>query len=526
MGFLRDLVVRIKGDKTQLDSTLKGAESSVNNFGSVLKKVGGLLGVAFGVHEIVAFSKEAVKLAAEAEGVKNAFMKIGDAKGVLESMKRATRGVIEESDLMQLAVKAQNFNIPLKDLSTYLQFATNRAITTGKSVGELADLIVTGLGRKSSRSFIQLGLSAKEVQEAFKSTHGVFDLVTASLKKMGDVEDTASIRYGQMAANVKNLKEAWGEFLNNSKLVQGSIGATTLALDKLATKIPWYTKLWYAFRASVLGTPGIIQNEIDNIPGAKNMGNLPKDLLTMVGPPSVEKGEPIVIDPEEAKKEAEALAKLKKEIDVNYAHQGSLLFNAGESVGKNKAGNVMVQGPNANPAHYGIGSAQWKVAEIDAGNAMADSEAKTQKWADDMDSILKDANANIVSLGVDIIEGLGEALGGGRTLDIGRSLLMSLSGFLAQFGKMLITLAIGEMAFMKSLKDPALWPVALAAGIAMTLAAGAIKGLMSGGLSGSGSSGGGTSSGSSLRTQRIEVYGKIQGKDIVIAQKRYYEDNA
>lgn len=247
MSFVSDLLVRIRGDKTQLDSTLKGAESSMNSFGSIVKKIGGIIGIAFGVSAIVNFSKEAMKLAAEAEGVKNAFMKIGDAKSVLEDMKKATRGVIEESDLMQLAVKAQNFNIPLKDLSTYLEFATNRAITTGKSVSDLSDLIVTGLGRKSSRSFIQLGLSAKDVQEAFKTTGGMLNLVTEALDKMGPVADTAGIRMGTLAANMKNLKESWGEFLNNSKVVENVISGAALTFEKFASKrLTLWEKLMYS----------------------------------------------------------------------------------------------------------------------------------------------------------------------------------------------------------------------------------------------------------------------------------------
>jgi hypothetical protein len=158
---------------------------------------------------------------------------------------------------------------------------------------------------------------------------------------------------------------------------------------------------------------------------------------------------------------------------------------------------------------------------------MADSEAKAQEWADSMDSILREASANLTSLGVDIIEGLGEALGGGKVADIGKSLLMSLAGFLSQFGKMLIALAIGEMAFMQSLKNPALWPVALAAGIAMSLAAGAIKGLMLGGVSGSSgsSSGGGGGSSISAQPQTIIIEGKIKGRDIWISNRRYVEEN-
>jgi hypothetical protein len=215
MGLVNDLIVRIRGDKSQLDSTLEGAKSSLNSFGSIVKKIGGIIGVAFGVHAIVEFTKEAMKAAAEAEGIANAFKKIGD-KSLLSGLKEATRGVVGNTDLMRMAVKASNFNIPLQDLAKYLDFATKRAIQTGKSVGELTDLIVTGLGRKSSRSFIELGLAAKTVQEAFKTPGGMLKLITEQTEKMGDVADTTAEKYQQLAVSFGELKKAWGNWVNNS----------------------------------------------------------------------------------------------------------------------------------------------------------------------------------------------------------------------------------------------------------------------------------------------------------------------
>ncbi len=262
MSWLRDLVVRIKGDKTQLDSTLKGAEGSMTSFGSVVTKIGGLLAAVFSVGAIVSFSKEAAKLAAEAEGVKNAFMKIGSARSVLEDMKRATRGVIDESDLMALAVKAQNFNIPLKDLSKYLEFATNRAITTGKSISELAELIVTGLGRKSSQSFIQLGLSASDVQKAMKETGGMMNLVTSELDKMGPVASTTAVRMETLTANITNFKEAWGEFLNNSSAIKSFFKWLTDEFEIFASKD-------LNFWQKINGSPNDYKKFKDNLDEAK-----------------------------------------------------------------------------------------------------------------------------------------------------------------------------------------------------------------------------------------------------------------
>lgn len=242
MSWVSDLLVRIRGDKTQLDSTLAGAKTSLNSFGNIVTKIGGILGVAFGIHAIVNFTKECMRLAGEAEGVKNAFAKIGDPR-LLEGLKKATRGVIEESDLMQLAVKAKSFNIPLKDLATYLEFATNKAIELNKPIGEMADLIVTGLGRGStaSRSLVQLGISTNDYKEALKTTGGVLALINSKLAEMGDVADTASIRYGKFTTNIKELKIAFGELINNSKIINKIVSDATIAI----TKVPENKKIGF-----------------------------------------------------------------------------------------------------------------------------------------------------------------------------------------------------------------------------------------------------------------------------------------
>jgi len=91
---------------------------------------------------------ECVKLAAAGEGVKMAFDKIGN-QALLNDLRTATRGAVDDLSLMKAAVQANNFKIPLETLGTLLQFAGNRALETGEDFDYLLDSIVNGLGRKS-----------------------------------------------------------------------------------------------------------------------------------------------------------------------------------------------------------------------------------------------------------------------------------------------------------------------------------------------------------------------------------------
>jgi hypothetical protein len=609
MGFLRDLVVRIKGDKTSLDSTLKGAEGSVSKFSGAVKALGGIIAAAFSVGAIISFTKESMKLAAEAEGVKNAFAKLEGSKKLVNDLTTATRGMIDDSDLMALAVKAQNFKIPLKDLSTYLEFATNRAITTGKSVSELTELIVTGLGRKSSRSFIQLGFAAKDVQEAMKSTGGMMSLVKKALADMGPVADTMQVKFDRYATSVKNLKESWGEFVNKSKVINDVISGTAKTFERLGDsgltawqkimmgdkqyrewlqksqgasaidfegysndQLAKYVKeretyihrLNASTKNASLGEKSDIKIEIkkteeeialvNKLIAANKTKNVvsAETIVTLAGlEEELKNGEEALKTmsitetdlrvaqqktnaalreqiaelsklSQTAKEAAEALDKLKKANEPIYAKYGQTM--GGISGVKPTTSGTLAGAPNITPNQ---GTIDYKAAQIDADNAMTAAELRLEQFNADIRNVLNELNYMVQDFAAQFLDAIGQALAGGNTKDLGKGLLIALANFMVQFGVMLLTTGLGLKAFAESMNNPENAGIAIAAGAALIIAGGAIKGLLSKGAKGGGGSsgGGGYSAAAMEKAMKIEVYGKIEGKDIAITSRRYVEDN-
>lgn len=224
MSLLSNLIVRIRGDKTQLDSTLKSAEGSVSKFGSAVKRVGGVIAAAFSVAAIAAFAKNIVGLAAQAEGVKAAFDRLNNP-GLLTALRTATRGTVSDLQLMTKAIQAQNFKIPLSQLATYFEFATKRAIQTGESVDYLVDSIITGIGRKSVLVMDNLGISAVQLQKEVKRT-GDFtaaagNIIRSELTSMGDVADTTATKVASIKTAFENLKTGIGMKITESSVFQG-----------------------------------------------------------------------------------------------------------------------------------------------------------------------------------------------------------------------------------------------------------------------------------------------------------------
>ena len=203
------------------------------------KKIGGALGVAFGAVQLVNFGKEAVQLAGKVEGVRNAFQRLNQPN-LLENLRTATRGTVNDLTLMQAAMRANNFQIPLENLARYFEFAQKRASQTGESVDFLVDSIVNGIGRKSPLILDNLGISAVRLREKFKGidvelvgvgevAKAVGDIVQDELAKMGNVALTTADRLAQLNAKWDNMKVVVGEgivdvFSSFERLAQNTYG--------------------------------------------------------------------------------------------------------------------------------------------------------------------------------------------------------------------------------------------------------------------------------------------------------------
>jgi len=230
-------------------SGLSAAEVKVTGLGRMLMGLGGIMAAAFSVGKIIAFSKESMNLAANMEGVHTAFNRIGQSSKVFDELKVATRGATDNFKLMQMAVKATDAGIATKDLITYLNFASARAITLGKSVDEFSDIIVKGAIRKFARSMAPMALSVKEVTAAFK-TNSFPQYIEAQTKKMGEVTDTMQIKLARYTTSVTNLKLAYGDWLIKSDLVSGAVTGLTHRMEILGdTSLTAWQKFWMGWAA-------------------------------------------------------------------------------------------------------------------------------------------------------------------------------------------------------------------------------------------------------------------------------------
>lgn len=222
-GILEQKLQEVSGRMAELKQNAKSfgelaASDQANGmlYGNMMTKAAELFGsYAQGFKDSV---KELIdgglEMAETADGVTKAFKDM-DQPDLLENLRKATKGTVNDVQLMTAAVKANDFRIPLEDLGKYLEFAQLKAQQTGQSVDYMTDSIVTGLGRKSPLILDNLGISAAEISEKTKETgdfmKAVAEIVDTQLAAAGETYISAADRAAQKTVELQNAQKALGD---------------------------------------------------------------------------------------------------------------------------------------------------------------------------------------------------------------------------------------------------------------------------------------------------------------------------
>lgn len=302
------LSAEFKRLKTELDAATKSAynlasaqkqtaastQSMATQFGNLYQATKLILtaGIA---KEVVSISLEMARLAGNVDGVSRAFKsQIPNSVSLLDRLRKATQGTVGDLDLMQRALKAQNFGIDVQRLPELLEFAAIRAQQTGESVDYLVNSIVDGLGRKSLLKLDNLGISASRLKEEFNGaslaslsvaqvTEGVANIVREETEKMGGYVKTSATAVEQLTVSWEKLRISLAqrlelgtsgltEFLNTS--LQGLrnlvVGSKELFLEEArrlgaadALRVV-ESKEYKAFADNQQGKFDLIQQEINS----------------------------------------------------------------------------------------------------------------------------------------------------------------------------------------------------------------------------------------------------------------------
>jgi hypothetical protein len=216
-------------DTREFRNGIRQADRELKDWSRGIDKIGSMLGAAFAVGVIADFTMEAVKLGDQLEAAGKGFERFGN-QADLERLRTATRGMVSDVKLLQQAVSAGNFGIPVKELGNLFEFAQKRAKETGQEVDYLTNSIVTGIGRKSPLILDNLGISASMLRDKLHGvtvesasialvTKAVGEIASEQLKLMGDTVQDATTSSQQLLATWENFKAESGQIF--SPIVNG-----------------------------------------------------------------------------------------------------------------------------------------------------------------------------------------------------------------------------------------------------------------------------------------------------------------
>lgn len=471
MGILGELWVKLGLKDESFKKGTEGAKKQANGLAKYMSKLGGIMATAFSVKEIVAFTHRTAELANKAAGVRKAFEAL-NKPNLLADLRRATMGTVDDLQLMQRAVQAKNFKIPLDQLATYLQFATKRANETGQSVDYLVDSIITGLGRQSVMILDNLGISAAEIRDNMKDGSSMAEAVGKIIKEqMGDAAteiDNAALATGRLTAAWTNFQIAigdetkgpWNEIKNAAANVLDKVTAA-FKNRKIFSPMGWGASLFAsAFYAKDFEAAAV------------------NDTTQGGGTPT-----------EETKKETKALIPLiqkrKDEIELlekrrNLSANETEIRNINDQIAALKEELRLLEMTNAEFAEYQAGQDHsfkpvegiFDLPKIEANtNAgvealrrareaweqeCAEIAAKTKDWQDKVDEAAEAFNQSIVSGISGGVQELARALTDLEGANLGtviQALLSPMADALIAAGEMIIAEGIAVEAFKDSLKN-------------------------------------------------------------------------
>ena len=522
---LARLAVQISANTSEFNKSLKDTQNTLKNFVGNFQSAAAAIGVGFGAQQIGQFAIETAKLAGQADAVRVAFERLPEATKLMSQLKQATSNTVSEFDLMKAAVKASNFQIELSQLPKLLQFATLRAQQTGQSVDYLVESIIMGIGRKSPMILDNLGISLVRLREKLKGvgtesasvaqmTEVVGQIANEDLQNMSGFATNAATKIEQIAAAYTDLKVSIGNNLQQSNHYNSLLeNVKNQLIVWNSSEVSFWTKLFSSAKeyqqivadieskqraaAGEIGPTARTYDQFYNnlIQNAKTFG---ATMAAQLAPTEEDKKqqEKLLDQRQDAWKRfgisIQAINKandndlkrfekwsvdyLKTQIN-NFRELGDATSQFGQVFQTNLESiqeitqSRIAAGPIL-PKMIGTPEDIRKMIDniILLGGAIETVNESVESAGSAMENFAENAIANLAELGGML------AAENISFKDFGKAILESVAEFMQAFGRQLITIGIGKEAFDKLFESVGGGYLAIAAGVALVAAGGAIKG--------------------------------------------------
>lgn len=212
----------LEGLTKKLNKVAAKAKGTLSEVGKGIQSGLGLGGGVAGLAEkatgaIIEMVNESIVLAQQVDAVKGSFEVLGDPE-LLSSLRDATRNMVSDLELMKQAVSYSNIGVPIEQMANVIAFANSKASIMGKSVDEVVQDLVDGIGNHSSVALAKLGVDMQEFNNELSKTNdfaeAAFNTIgTQAQKTSGDIL-TVTQKQAQLTAQIQNQQAEVGKTFN------------------------------------------------------------------------------------------------------------------------------------------------------------------------------------------------------------------------------------------------------------------------------------------------------------------------
>ncbi|MEW6039924.1 MAG: hypothetical protein AB1633_00185 [Elusimicrobiota bacterium] len=242
-------------------------EAAENKIGLSIKKILGVFGIAYGLNELFAFSKQAIKASAELEALTSHF------KGTerdLELFRVATARTVTDANLIKLSNQATDLGLTLQEQAIYFSIAETASDKYGIGIEEAMSQVIMAT-EGNERGLRRVGVQKEIFQEQVKNLTKEFaaqgieiDAEAAKQIRIQALIRATGITIEDVTNTVQDSKdkiESWGTAWDK---IQRTVGGVVLPVFSDFVRLLENAYGW----ASKLVT---------------TLGNIPKNVLSQFG---------------------------------------------------------------------------------------------------------------------------------------------------------------------------------------------------------------------------------------------------
>lgn len=223
-----EVKLRITTDSTAAVAGLKKVSDGLGGLQAMAGRATALLGAYFSVDAIKGLADMGVQALRSETAFKNATDQLAiDGKRWVETLKEASRGTIDESDLMQKAMKGITGGLSQEQITKIAEMSTTAAIRMGTDVKAAYEDIIDAVEMMKTKTLVRYGLITKaqfEIVESAKQAGEQVDIFRVIMENAANQQalvgslDETSLAFQRAKAASQDFWESIG------KEVAGVIG--------------------------------------------------------------------------------------------------------------------------------------------------------------------------------------------------------------------------------------------------------------------------------------------------------------